>query len=279
MIKKIICPTDFSKSANNAAEYAAKLAQVFGAQLLFINVQRIVPVAAAVSMGEGIGAATRENSRSAAERLKEMSEETNKMFNISTDYEVDITVEKLENIFSDIDENNALIVMGTNGVDTMGQSFWGTNSYHVIKKAQCPVIVVPENTAYGTIKKIVFAWDYTSKIKFSFLLLQDFMKAFHPKFVFIHVSKQPTEISKDVFRALRDEIICVFGEENDVTFEQLFSDEDIPGTINEYMIKSQSDLLSITYYNRGFIIDIFHGTVARELSEIAERYPILVLHA
>ena len=277
MIKKIISPTDFSKSAVNAAEYAAKLAQVFAAELLFVNVQKILPVAAAVSLGEGIGSNVRENAQIAAGSLKEMSIETNKMFNISTDYEVDITAKSIEKVFSSIKPENTMIVMGTNGADNISQYFFGTNTYHVIKKTNCPLLLVPENASFGTIKKVVFAWDYSSKNKFSFSLLNDFMNAFNPNFVFLHISKHHTEISHEVFMALRSEIESVLGENSEVEFEQLFS-ENIPESINSYMLKSQADILSINYYNRGLIPDIFHGTVVKELSETAE-YPILVLHA
>ena len=277
MVKKIVCPTDFSSAAINSTEYAAKLAQVFGAELLFVNVQQIIPVAAEVSLGQGIGAEIRENSRMASDALKKISEETNKMFNISVDYEVDITSKSIEKILASHEGDNTMIVMGTNGADDLYQYFFGTNTYHVIKKSKCPVLVVPENVYYGSLNKIVFAWDYDPKNKFSFSLLKDFMKAFNSQIVFIHVSEQRTEISNDVFRVLRSEVESELGANNKVEFEQIFSDN-IPESINSYMIKSKADLLAITYYNRGVMRNIFHGTVAKELSKQIE-YPILVLHA
>lgn len=277
MIKKIVCPTDFSDAALNATEYAAKLAQLFGAELLFVNVQRIIPVDAAVSLREGIGSDVLESSRDAVVMLKEMSVEANKMFKISADYEVDVTSKSMEKILSSLGDDNTMIVMGTNGVDDLYQYFFGTNTYHVIKKSNCPVLVIPENVSFGSIKKIVFAWDYELKNKFSFSMLKDFMNSFNPKFIFLHISKHRTEVSNEVFKALRDEIETVLGEDNNAEFEQIFSDN-IPESINEYMIKSKANLLSITYYNRGLIRNIFHGKVTKELSERVE-YPILVLHA
>lgn len=276
MIKKIICPTDFSKASTNAAEYASKLAKLVDAELVFVNVQRIAPLVAAVSIGDGGGANVRENTVRIANRLKEMSSEANKMFKISTDYEVDVTAESMATMLSAYGEENAMIVMGTNGADDLFQYFFGSNTYQTIKKTSSPVLVIPENVSFGSINKIVFAWDYSRKNKFSFSLLTDFMKAFNPQFIFLHISKQRTEVSKDVFKALRDEIESVLGEHNQVEFEQLFSD-DIPESINNYMIESKAGMLSIIYYNRGFIKNIFHGTVAKELTETAS-YPVLVLH-
>jgi nucleotide-binding universal stress UspA family protein len=275
MIKKIICPTDFSSEANNAAEYAAKLAQVFSAELLFINVQRILPVTAAVSLSEGIGANVRENSLLASKTLKDLSDETNKIFNISTDYEVDVTTKSLEKTICSVPTDNVLIVMGTNGVDTQGQYLFGTNTYHVIKKTKCPMLVIPENVSYGSIRKIVFAWDYSSKIGYS--LLKDLATAFNPEFIFLHISKKFTITTQEVFKTLCDEIELNMGGEVTINFEQIYA-EYVPEGINKYMVKSEADMLAITFYNRGTIRDIFHGTVAKELSEIAI-YPLLVMHA
>jgi nucleotide-binding universal stress UspA family protein len=277
MIKKIVCSTDFSKAANNATEYAAKLAQVLKAELLFINLQQVSPVESTMSMAGDIDENIKANALVAPHRLKEISAETNKMFNISTDYEVDITSQSLTKLIADVQPNNTLIVMGSNSTGDFTQYFFGTNTYNVIKKTNCPLLLVPENASYGNIHKIVFAWDYSSKSQFSFSLLADFMNAFNPQFIFIHVSKQPTEIGRDVFVALREEVLAVLGIKANVHFEQLFSN-DIPEAINEYMIKSNADLLSLTFYNRGTLLDIFHGTVAKKISQNAE-YPVLVLHA
>ncbi len=277
MIKKIICPTDFSKAAVNASEYAAKIAQLFSAELLFVNVQRVLPVGAELSFSGGVSDGVRKNSRDVAERLREMSVEANMMFNITTDYEVDITTKSLKKIISSLGTDNSMIVMGTNGADDMFQYFFGSNTYQVIKKSSCPVLVVPENISYGSIKKIVFAWDYTSKNKISFSILNDLSTAYNPQFIFIHVSKHRTEISKELFKTVRDEIESVLGEDNDAEFEQIFSDN-IPESLNAYMIKSKADLLSITFYDRGIMSNIFHGAAAKKLSEKLE-YPVLVLHA
>ncbi len=277
MIRKIICPTDFSLTAINAEEYAANLAKSFGAELLFVNVQKVMLASAAVSLGEGIGRETMDSAHQAVERLKERCSEAKKMFDIEAKYEVDVTAKSLSATLSSLDSQEALIVMGTNGVDNMYKLFFGTQTYQLITKAKCPVIVVPQRAAYEGIRKIVFAWDYSSKTEISFSLLGDFKKTFDPSFIFLHASTHHTGISHDLFSALREEIETVLEKKSKVEFKQQFV-EDIPKAIDKYMVDSKADLLCITYYNRGMIRDMFHGTVARELSEMAE-YPILVLHA
>jgi nucleotide-binding universal stress UspA family protein len=277
MIKKIICPTDFSKCADNAIEYAANLAQTFNAELLLVNVQTITVAAAAASLGEGIGAEAREGAQQASEKLKFLCAEAKDMFQIEAEFEVDLTAQSLVSTLTDLGGENSLIVMGTNGVDGMYDYFFGTQAYQVIRNAKCPVLVVPESASYSPVRKMAFAWDYNSKSEFSFSQLNEFQQAFNPYFEFLHISNHTSGLGHDLFRALRDEIELVLGKDHKVTFKQLYSD-DIPGSIDSYMLESRADILAITYYNRGFIRDMFHGTVAKELSGGSE-YPILVVHA
>jgi nucleotide-binding universal stress UspA family protein len=277
MIRKIICPTDLSQISINAGEYAANLARVFGAELIFMNVQRIIPAAAAVSMGEGIDSGARENSLRVAERLKDMCTEATRMFHVKARYEVMVTTHSFVKTLTQEEAQSTLIVIGTNGADNMYQYLFGSTSYQVIKNAKSPVLVIPENTTFTPMKKIVFSWDYSPKGQFSFSLLHDFRKAFDPEFVFLHVSKTHSELSKDLFRALCDEIETVLGKDKKVSFNHIYSD-DIPQSIDEFVRNTSADLLSLTYYDRGFPLNLFHGKVAKELSETTG-YPILVLHA
>lgn len=270
MIKKIICPTDFSKASINAAEYAAKLAQVFSAELLFLHVSHLAPVT--------VDAGTNEKEvLFISQRLKEVSDEAGKMFHISTDHEVDVTARSLPRLLSENKGEDTMIVMGTNGIDDLYQNIFGTNTYRVIEKAKCPVMLVPEGVSYSSIRKIVFAWDYTAKNQFSFSRLKDFASAFDPQFIFFHASKESTEISRDVFRALKSEVADVLGEDNKALFERI-SGDDITESIQEYMTASGADVLALTYYDRGAIRNLFHGIITKELSEVAG-FPILVLHA
>ncbi|MGZ4035225.1 MAG: universal stress protein [Bacteroidia bacterium] len=271
MIKRIYCPTDFSTAANNAIEYAAKLAQASNATLKLLSIQPVFPVIETTAgLKEKTMVADLENT------LEEISAEVSKTFNIFCDYELDITTKRFEKIIAEKSEETALIVMGTNGVDNDYQYFFGSNTYNVIKRSSCPILVIPDNVTYGTIQKIVFAWDYSTKSKISLSILKDYVAIFNPKITFLHISSDITQISKDVFTALRNEIDPEFENRSDYDFQQIFS-ENIPESIDDFVKSSQADLLAITFYHRGIIADIFHGKVAKELSEKAA-YPILVIN-
>ena len=273
MIKKIICPTDFSTVANNAVEYAAKLSSQFNAELQLLNVESFFPeevIASGVSIGGKAASAT--------EMLKDTCAEVKKAFNISCTYDVEVSNASLERAIAGKENENTLVVMGTNGVDDLYQYLFGTNTYHVIKNAKCPILVVPDNARYEIVKKIVFAWDYNSQDKLSLSQLSQFINIFNSETILLHISKKETDIGNDVFRALKDEILSNLKNESVIEFERIYS-KDVPESINTCMKQSNANLLALTFYDRGLIGNIFHGTVAKELSEtVAAGFPILVLH-
>ena len=278
MIRKIICPTDFSPAAINSIEYAAELAQELNAQLQILNVQSLFPVSA-VPVEMNINERVSESTMT----LEQTCNEINELFHIRSTYQIIATSESLaKSITADANENN-IIVMGTNGVDDMIQFFFGTNTYHIIKKAKCHVLMVPENSSYGSISKIVFAWSYETSSTAVILMLNDLISVFNPKIIFtptvtfLHVSNDFSPVAKETFHILKKEIDSEIKKKIKIEFEQFVAD-DIPDSINRYMSKSKSDILMMAVQDRGLIGNIFHRSVTKKLTETAE-YPILVMHA
>lgn len=273
-MRKIICPTDFSEAANNAIEYAANLAQILKAQLEIVNIQllsAVEPILSGVEANKSVSSIT--------ETLNEIKEEVIRSFNISCGYRVETTVNTLEKAFQDLSEINDLIVMGTNGMDDVYQYFFGTNTYHIIKKVKCPLLVIPEGVSYNAIKKIVFAWDYGRNNNAAFLQLKTLLDTDNVDITFLHISKELTAVSDDIFNALKDDIHSNLSYKENIKFERIYTKdaELFPDKINEYMIDSGADLLAITFYDRGMLKNILHGNVTKGLSEMAS-YPLLVLH-
>ena len=272
-MKKIICPTDFSSTANNAIEYAAKLAKKMGAELELYHVQLIY---ATDTVSPVIAS---QNMLVISERLEKMAKEVNKTFNISCNSIVEASDEELEKAITDQALEDTIIVMGTNGADDVFEFIFGTNSYHVIKKSKCPVLLIPEGVQYKEIKKIVFAWDYTKNNKLSFLQVKDFIKVYSPEIVFLHIGQSNSSASIDVFETLKSEMLSYLGDLEKVSFERIYLDtpETYSERIDNYIENSNSDLLAVTFYERGFFGNLFHGSVVKGLTEITS-YPLLTLH-
>jgi nucleotide-binding universal stress UspA family protein len=278
MINKIICPTDFSVEAINATEYAAKLAQALNAELLFVNVYQI-PLVSKVALAEGIDSDVKENGELASERLSKVCREINKKFGIVANYEVDITTKSLTEMLAASGNEDSLIVMGTGGIQYVRDFFFGTNTYRVIKKAKCPVLLVPENCTYGTYKNVVYAEAYEEKARLALKPFYEFIKPFNTQITFLHVSEHDTEISKDVFKAEREEIETFFKDKIDnIHFERQFS-YTIEEDIENYVSKNSADILVMAVRHRNVFEAVFKKRAIISDLTAVPKFPILIFHS
>lgn len=271
MVKNILCPSDFSAAAINGIEYAAKLAQFFRADLKIVRVQLVNP---AIVIGSENGIQDEESSTLSL--LEKTCIEVNKTYNVNCNYELETTNKKFESVLAEKSKKTDLIVMGTNGVDKISQYFFGTNSLHVVERTACNVLVVPEGNKFKTIKKIVFAWEYNPKSKFSISQLEYLIDQFDSEITILNVSKNMTQVSRTLFKALKEEVYSNLEEGYDMNFEQIFSD-DPEKSISEYMKESDANLMAIMYYNGGSIINLFQEQIAKKLTE-KTIYPLLIMH-
>lgn len=273
ILKKIVCPIDFSPAANNAVEYASNLAQELDIEIELIHVEQISPIDAF-----NVEKVT-ENIQEIKNLLQKICDEIYSNFHVVCKYSVEVTLGRLEKIIKAKTLDHNLIIMGTNGIDTIYQYIFGTNTYHVIKKSKCPVLIIPENVIFTPIKKMVFAWDYSRENRISFLQLNDFVDLFSPEIVFLHISKNKSTVADDVYDAFQTELFSYFGEKNSITFARVYMDssETIAQKIDQFVDITQADLLVITFYERGIFENIIHDSVTKWLSEEA-KYPLLALH-
>src|ERR1700742_796908 len=115
MIKKIFCPTDFSATANNAVNYAAKLAEALKAELVLMNIYQ-VPLSYTGIMGEAISNDPHENPQAASKTLEEKCNAIKSTYNIKVSFEVDFTTGSLAKSITHDADGETLIVMGTGGL-------------------------------------------------------------------------------------------------------------------------------------------------------------------
>lgn len=273
-MRTIFCPTDFSQAANNAIGYAAQLAKFTNARLEIINVQYLVAASPVVEAIEAI-----DNKAESSFTLQKICNEINDTYQIECNYRVEITEKTLEKmIVENTSGNNNLILMGTNGADDLYQYVFGTYSYQVIKKANCPVLVIPENVSFAPVKKVVLTWDYTVATNALYEQLNAIYGTFHPQIHFVHISREKTDVGDDVFRALQEGVYKYVAEKDTILFNRIYTKEpeNFASAIDNYVTDQNADALAIIHYDRGKLKNVFHGAITKELCETAQ-YPLLVL--
>ena len=269
-MKKILCPTDFSNSAQNAIAYAAKFAKATQASLTLLNVQPTTSAVLVNDPGQDIISITGQ--------MEELRREVQKSFKISCDAEVLQSGRLLSDALAERGNDFDMIVMGTHGVGNTMEFFAGSNTYHAIRKSATPVLLIPSDCTYSEIRSMVYAYDYLNARKLPIRQLQQWIKSIDAEVTVLQVNEEA--ISQDVLDEMQ-ELQSIISEEckNDdvsIAFDSIRSAEIAP-SIHSYMQRNESDVLALCTKDRNFIQQLFHKSVIKVISEIAG-YPVLVFH-
>jgi nucleotide-binding universal stress UspA family protein len=159
-MKSILVATDFSPSADNAMNYAARLAQSMGATVILLHVYQIP-----ISMSDVpvLMVSSEELRNNADMGLKKSQEMLQKNF---SGVEVQ-TESRLGDVVSEISElcekyNPLAVVVGKHGASGVERFLFGSTALSVIRASATPVIAVPDSTSEFKLQKIALASDGSS---------------------------------------------------------------------------------------------------------------------
>jgi nucleotide-binding universal stress UspA family protein len=143
MLKRILCPMDFSDSSLKALEYALSLAKEADAELLLMHV--IEDLADVKHWQQPTNPAIveylRHSEQNALARLREVVPKDASTW--CTPKELLMTGKPYEEILRVArDEDAHLIVMGVHGRNPIDLMFFGSTTNHVVRAATCPVLTL-----------------------------------------------------------------------------------------------------------------------------------------
>src|SRR5699024_7335609 len=172
-MKNVLLPTDFSKNAYNAIQYAVQLLKE--EECTFYILHTITPGSYSIaSIDDGpsrkvIEEVTRQN---AEEKLKAIIKELKTKY-ASTKHSFERIISF--NSFSSeikvavLERAIELVVMGTKGATGAKEVFLGTNTMNTIKKVPVAVIAIPKEFSYEKPKEILFTTDFKFSMENKYL--------------------------------------------------------------------------------------------------------------
>ncbi|GAB3201393.1 nucleotide-binding universal stress UspA family protein [Pontibacter aydingkolensis] len=279
-MKKILCPTDFSKTAGKAVEFATNIAQRSGAHLTLIHVVHLPIVdtsETALVASELLG----EQMRDASEKLKSLCrqlEEThgaNREGNFTCDFVLK------EALLTDVTEHLTkhegydLIVMGTTGCDsTMEELLIGSNTEAVIEEVKCPVLSVPATAEWQGINKIIYATDYAPGDKLALAKVVELGSVFGAPIDVVHVVKESNP--EDSAKAETFWVELQQGYPGvPLQFKEIVSKRADEG-LKDYFNRENGSILAVLRKEKGFLKNLFSQSLAEKMTYQAE-VPLLVL--
>lgn len=178
-------------------------------------------------------------------------------------------------------ENADIIVMGKNGNSGYREFYAGTNSYNVIKKSHCPVLLVPAGKMYENFRDVLFPARPVVSVLEKYNLIRPiirhnkatlhFLGLRNPDYIEeLHIISKLTDILKEQSEA----------DHFNTTLNYYFKDNKFAAHVLDTIKKSEHslDLVVITAELDNNIKDYYLGDYAQEIIHQSQ-IPVLVIRA
>jgi nucleotide-binding universal stress UspA family protein len=280
MKRKILLPTDFSKNAWQAINYALKLYNNDPCDFYVLNVfsatSNILDSLLNMEPGSELYETAKIKSETGLARILDMLT-LHAKHNPKHHFEVISTFNNVIEAIKDIVEKKdiEMIVMGTKGETNSSQSAFGSTSTYVMEKVRnCPVIVVPESAKIELPKEIVFPTSYRTHFKSRELnYLTDIAKKCNAHLAILHVieKEELDKTQKDNKAMLED-----YFDGLSYSFHTL-SNYAIEPAVNMFVESRGSDMVAFINKKHAFFGSILTNPMVKGIS-FHSKVPILVMH-
>lgn len=281
MRKKILLPTDFSKNAWNAVEYAIKLYKDVECDFYLLNIFK-----AESSLWEEVVHEDRHNKLFdiAENESKEGLEKLIKRLSIPHSNTLHkfypISKFKYDNFFnalkSVVDSNDfELVIMGTRGASIDRDRAYGTNTIAIMEKLRsCTVLAIPSVVTYQEPKEIVF----TTQFEFSFkkreiehLIEVSKISKATIRILYIGDKEELNETQIGYKKKLEKHL-------SGITYKFHYIKRDNVTEAIKYFIESrESDMVAFINRKQAFFDLIFNRTMVKKLG-YHSKIPVLAMH-
>ncbi|WP_293744471.1 universal stress protein [uncultured Pedobacter sp.] len=164
-----LVPVDFSKTADHAAKYAARLSfAMANAKIILLNAYYVSTYESILPTPDLIVTTDEHIADETKRRLEALEKLKLKMLEINPDAEIEVSLTRetiLRSIINRVNKEEIdLIIIGSNGKKAKDESDIGSNAIKISKSSPVPVLVVPPKADYHSIRKAVLACDF-KKVK------------------------------------------------------------------------------------------------------------------
>lgn len=253
-MKKILLPTDFSNNAWNAIVYALEFFKTENCTFHILHTYTPTFYRLDYMIGGPSYSAIPDSGVDIAQAgLDKTLIDIKKNFdNPKHTFKTLSAFNTLTNEISELTETKDydLVVMGTQGATGAKEIFLGSHTVKVIRKSSIPVIAIPNDYHYKTIKSVVFPTDYKSSYhKNDLQFLIDLIKSQKTKLRVLHVKEEydlteEQEMNKQTLAEYFSDIDHIFVEERGKL---------MPEAVHEYCVAHESELLAMMNRKHSFL--------------------------
>ena len=282
-MKKILFPTDFSDTANNAFLYTLHLAKLYNAEVFVTHIydkkvistlyggqpELVATIYVDVELDEF------EYFKEESKKLRMIAEENNLSdVKLNFIFKSGSLVSTLGKIIEK--EKINLVVMGTSGATNFEKKLWGSNTMNALRSLDIPILSIPKKAIFKGVKNIGFASALKDSDKPILANLLNFYDDNNLIIKVLYVIKNDENI--EVEEQLIDKKIASWESEfrnEKLIFIKKISDSVTKG-IYQLIFDENIDIVVIAKRDLSFIDSLFTHSLSEDLAKKVD-FPLLVV--
>lgn len=264
-MKKILFPTDFSETANNALIYALKMAENQNATLVILHAYEMPVISATANpvmvqeVYESIELSNFENFKDQVPFIRDIAQKNN-LSHVPMQFilEEGFLSTILKNVVDK--ESIDLVVMGTSGNSGWEQKLIGSNTANAISSLKIPVLSIPHDAIFTGINTLGFSTLFNINDKKVLDQLIIIAKGFNAKIKCIHVAENPDAIDKEMLTTWTNNY-----REHNVQFV-IVEGDNVEDELFNFIDRENIDILVSVKRNRNFWQRLLNASLTKKLS-------------
>ncbi|MES2239217.1 MAG: universal stress protein [Bacteroidota bacterium] len=262
-MKRVLFPTDFSEAATNAFVHALEFANSIEAELVLLHAFDL-PVFDSqyfpenyMMIYESVELTQFEIFKDELPKLHAIAQKRNLSGIKMTHRLMDGTL--LSTIDRSIKEDDIdYVIMGTEGATGWTEAILGTHATAVISDVSIPVLSVPMEARFKSVKNIGFTTRFRPKDKVALRQVLEIAKKMKAKIKCLYVKTDNSDLTKETIKEWENE----FANEP-VEFNVIFS-ENIKESIMDFIMFKEISILTMLTYKRNFFESLFHHSLTQD---------------
>jgi nucleotide-binding universal stress UspA family protein len=275
MKRRILLPTDFSKNAQHAMDYAIDLYKDDICDFYILNTYSVDPFLMELTAARDLQESKNKSISGLNKILKKLTyhnDSEHHHFKIVS--ECDPLIEAMNAL---VDKHDIyMVIMGTKGDTDSSTEIYGSQTVLAMEKIRnCPVLAIPEKVNVKELKEIVFPTDYKTPFKRrEFQYLVDIAKISGAGIRILHVLDKDENIDSD--QRNNQKLLKDYFEGLEYTFHTAHH-KDVQMALNAFIERRGSDMVAFINKKHSFFGYLLSKPLVKDLGSHAT-IPVLALH-
>lgn len=273
---KILVPIDFSECSENSLAFAIQLADKIKAHLILLNVLKFDSGSMEnfAHVTDELEIQTEQSRINIIKSIQKVTENVRASIDETPAIRTNVEIGNVEATICDVASRNQVdyVIMGTQGENSALDKYLGSVASNVLKKAPCPVMVIPENVELS--KKLVlgYATDFLDADPFEIWKAMKLFKPFQPIIKCVHFNEKQV-YNEDKIKELE----VYFAETAPELNVELYSlpVKDKITDMNNFIEEHNINMLVMYKPKRSFFKSIFHKSYTQKMAKHTN-IPLLV---